>query len=57
MGFKGTEGEKIIYTCDKCKMDFQFGPHLYNGGPGPNGTMLCKHCRPDPSIVRINSKD
>jgi hypothetical protein len=57
MGFKGYEGEKIIYTCDKCKMDFQFGPHIYNGGPGPNETMLCKHCRPDPSIVTIRPKD
>lgn len=46
MGFKEMCGEKVFYTCDKCRSEFQFGPHIYDGSYHA-GSMLCKGCRPN----------
>ena len=48
MPFKENRNGKMFYTCDRCGREFQFGPHLYEGTPGPNDTMLCRLCGPPP---------
>ena len=58
MPFKEMRDGKFLYRCDRCAFEFQFGPHLYQGSPGPKGTMLCKACAPDPfkiTLVKTNT--
>ena len=56
MPFKEIRDGKNYYTCDRCGIEFQFGPHFYNGHPGPNGTMLCKLCAPDPFKIELSAE-
>lgn len=48
MPFKENREGKMFYTCDRCGIEFQFGPHIYRGRPGPKDTMLCLGCAPNP---------
>ncbi|MBY3207043.1 hypothetical protein [Rhizobium laguerreae] len=54
--FKEMRDDKYFYNCDRCAIEFQFGPHFYGGSPGPKGTMLCKACAPDPFRISLTSK-
>lgn len=56
MPFKEMRGENSFYTCDRCGIEFQFGRHIYRGKPGPNNTMLCIACAPDPFKVSLTSE-
>lgn len=47
MGFKENKDGKMICRCDRCPVEFQYGPHVYRGKLGPNDTMLCMNCYHD----------
>ena len=49
MPFKEVLGGKILYTCDSCGRDFQFGRGIYEGrNVSEIGRLLCLSCAPRP---------